>query len=145
MAQSLEERFDPKVAEGFLKSGGGDKGLTGYLGLRIVEVGPGTLSAEMEVFPDLLTPFGNIHGGVLSAMCDHVLGCVCYPVMKRGQWAATTEFKINLLAPVSKGTIRADGSIVSLSRTQAVVRIDVLNEGRMAGVAQGTVTIRDPR
>ncbi len=146
MAQeSFAERFDPAVAEGFLKANERLTGLPRYLGVRIVDVGPGTLAAEMEVAPELLTPFGNIHGGVLSALCDHVLGCVCYPLMKRGQWAATTEFKINLLAPVSRGTIRAEATVASLSRTLAVVRIEIQNEGRLAGLAQGTVTIRDPK
>ena len=65
--------------------------------------------------------------------------------MKQGQWAATTEFKINLTAPVSKGTVTARAEILNLSRTQAVVRIDVSNEDRLAAIAQGTVTIRDPR
>jgi uncharacterized protein (TIGR00369 family) len=65
--------------------------------------------------------------------------------MKPGQWAATTEFKINLTAPVSKGMLEATATIINLGRTQAVVRIDVMNEGRLVAVAQGTVTIRDPR
>jgi uncharacterized protein (TIGR00369 family) len=82
---------------------------------------------------------------VLSAVCDHVLGCVCYPHMKRGQWAATTEFKLNLLAPVTKGTVAAEAEIVSLTRATAVVRIQVENEGRLAAIAQGTVLIRDPK
>ncbi len=144
-AQSFEERFDREVADGFLKADERLTGLPRYLGVRIVDVGPGTLAAEMEVAPELLTPFGNIHGGVLSALTDHVLGCVCYPLMKRGQWAATTEFKINLVAPVSRGTVRAEAKVVSISRTQAVVRIEIANEGRLAAIAQGTVTIRDPK
>jgi uncharacterized protein (TIGR00369 family) len=143
MVQSFEDRYDPGVAERFLKSNDRATGLPKYLGLRIVDVGPGTLRAEMEVFEELLTPFGNIHGGVISAICDHALGCVCYPLMKRGQWAATTEFKLNLLAPVSRGTVVADATVVSMSRTQAVVTIEVSNEGRLAGLAQGTVTVRD--
>ena len=36
---------------------------------------------------------GTAHGGVVSALADHVLGSVMYPVMASGQWAATTEFK----------------------------------------------------
>jgi uncharacterized protein (TIGR00369 family) len=65
--------------------------------------------------------------------------------MKKGQWAATTEFKINLTAPVTQGTVSARAEIVNLTRTQAVVRIDVENDGRLAAMAQGTVTLRDPR
>jgi uncharacterized protein (TIGR00369 family) len=86
-----------------------------------------------------------MHGGVLSAFSDHMLGSVCYPVMKKGQWAATTEFKINLTAPVSKGVVDAYAEIINLSRTMAVVQIELVNEGRLVAIAQGTVTIRDPR
>ncbi len=145
MSQGFLDRYDAKIAEAFLKSAGRATGLPKYLGLDIVDVGPGTMRVEMEVFEELQTGFGNIHGGVLSAVCDHVLGCVCYPLMKKGQWAATTEFKINLLAPVSTGTIAADASVISMTRRMAVARIDVTNEGRLVGIAQGTVTIRDPR
>jgi uncharacterized protein (TIGR00369 family) len=139
------ESFDAEVAEGFLATNEKMTGLPEYLGIRFVGFSPGRLDAEMTVKPELLTPFGNMHGGVLSAVVDHVLGCVCYPHMKRGQWAATTEFKINLLAPVSEGTVRAEAEIVSLTRSTAVVRIRLENAGRAVGVAQGTVLIRDPK
>ena len=145
MAQTLAERFDAEVAAGFMRANEKLTGLPKFLGLRIIDIGPGTLRAEMSVREELLTPFKNVHGGVISAVCDHVLGCVCYPVMKRGQWAATTEFKLNLLAPVTGGTITADATIASFARTQAVVRIDVSNDGRLCAIAQGTVTIRDPK
>lgn len=137
--------FDEDIANNFLKNKGGAGGLHNFLGFKMVEAGPGFMRGQVEVRPELLTPIGNMHGGVLSAFCDHMLGCVCYPAMKRGQWAATTEFKINLTAPVSRGTLDATANIINLGRTQAVVRIDVMNEGRLVAVAQGTVTIRDPR
>ena len=143
--QPYADSFDPEVAAGFIRANEKLTGLPKFLVLKIVDIGPGRLRAEMAVRDELLTPFKNVHGGVISAVCDHVLGCVCYPVMKRGQWAATTEFKLNLLAPVSAGVIAADAVIASLSRTQAVVRIDVSNEGRLVAIAQGTVTIRDPK
>jgi uncharacterized protein (TIGR00369 family) len=137
--------FDEQIAAGFLANKRSAGGLQTFLGIRITAVGPGTMTGELDVRPELLTPIGNMHGGVLSAFCDHMLGCVCYPVMKKGQWAATTEFKINLTAPVTQGTVAAQAEIINLSRTQAVVRIDIFNEGRRAAIAQGTVTIRDPR
>jgi uncharacterized protein (TIGR00369 family) len=137
--------YDERIAAGFLANRGGAGGLPEFLGIKIVDVGPGTMTGELSVRPELMTGIGNMHGGVLSAFCDHMLGCVCYPVMKKGQWGATTEFKINLTAPVTKGTVTARAEIINLSRTQAVVRIDIVNEGRRAAIAQGTVTIRDPR
>ena len=137
--------FNQKIADGFLDNKGGAGGLHDFLGINIIAAEPGTMTGRLEVREELLTPFGNMHGGVLSAFCDHMLGCVCYPAMKKGQWAATTEFKINLTAPVSTGMVEAEAQIVNLGRTQAVVRINITNEGRIAAVAQGTVTIRDPR
>jgi 1,4-dihydroxy-2-naphthoyl-CoA hydrolase len=139
------EAFDAKIAEGFLRANENQTGLPAFLGIRFASFTPGVLRAELGVRPELLTPFQNMHGGVISALCDHVLGCVCYPHMKRGQWAATTEFKLNLLAPVTAGTVSATAEIVSLTKATAVVQIRVENEGRLAAIAQGTVLIRDPR
>jgi uncharacterized protein (TIGR00369 family) len=145
MTQKQTFDFDEKIAAAFLANRGGAGGLPEFLGIRITEAGPGTMTGAAEVKKEFLTGIGNMHGGILSAMCDHMLGCVCYPAMKKGQWAATTEFKINLTAPVTKGTLLARAEIQNLSRTQAVVRIDVENEGRICAMAQGTVTIRDPK
>ena len=139
------EAFDREIADRFLKGNEKLEGLPAYLGVRFTGYEPGFLRAELPVRDELLTMIGNMHGGVLSAMCDHVLGCVCYPHMKRGQWAATTEFKINLLAPVTKGMLEAEAEILSLTRSTAVVQIRIENEGRTACVAQGTVLIRDPK
>ena len=145
MAETLAERFDSEVAAGFIRANDKLTGLPKFLGLRIVDIGPGTLRAEMDVRDELLTPFKNVHGGVISAVCDHVLGCVCYPVMKRGQWAATTEFKPNYLAPVTGGDLEATATIVALSKRTAVVRIEVVNDGRMVCAAQGTVLVVPPK
>lgn len=139
------DQYDEKIAAGFMKTNDDTGGLPGFLGVKFVEFGPGTLRAEAEVRPELLTPFGNMHGGVMAAICDHVLGCVCYPVMARGSWAATTEFKINYLAPVSGGKLMASARVVSKTRSTMVVQIDIANEGRLCCCAQGTVLIRPPK
>lgn len=146
MAVPSNISFSEKVAQGFIRApSGAGGGLPEFLGVKITDAAPGTMTGQFEVRPELLTPIGNMHGGVLSAFCDHMLGCVCYPAMKPGQWAATTEFKINLTAPVTQGVVEARAEIVNMTRTQAVVRIDLTNEGRMVAMAQGTVTVRDPR
>ncbi len=140
------EHFDQDLADGILHSGAMlDGGLPGYLRIRHTDVGPGRLVAEIAVRDELLNPFGTAHGGVMSSLVDHVLGAVLYPVIERGQWAATTEFKLNLLRPVREGTMVATATIISMTKRTAVVRIDVTNEGRLAAAAQGTVSIQDPK
>jgi uncharacterized protein (TIGR00369 family) len=139
------ETYDARVADGLLAAHEGDAGLPGWLGIRPVDVGPGTIKAVVPVRAELLTPFGNLHGGVLAALCDHVLGTVCYPVIPRGAWAATTEFKLNYLAPVTGGDLEATAKIVALSKRTAVVRIEVVNDERMVCAAQGTVLVVAPK
>jgi uncharacterized protein (TIGR00369 family) len=103
------------------------------------------MTAELDVRPELLNPFGSAHGGTLAALVDHVLGAVLYPLIPRGAWAATTELKLNVLAPIRSGVLQARSEVISLTKRTAVVRIDANNEGRLVGAAQGTVTISAPK
>jgi 1,4-dihydroxy-2-naphthoyl-CoA hydrolase len=137
--------YDAKIAAGLKGSATAAGGLAAYLAIEHTEVGAGSLHARVAVRDDMLTPFRNLHGGVLAALCDHVLGTVLYPVIPRGAWAATTEFKINYLAAVTTGFLDARAQIISLTKRTAVVRIDVENEGRLACAAQGTVLVVPPR
>lgn len=139
------ESFDETVAERMLGSAQAAGGLSAYLDFRHVEFTAGRLVAEMDARDDLMTPFGNLHGGCLSALVDHCLGVVFYPFIPRGAWVATTEFKLNLLRPVSGGVCVAVAEVVSLTKRSGVARIDISNDAVGVCAAQGTVTIVQPR
>jgi uncharacterized protein (TIGR00369 family) len=141
----FDEQYDERVAQGLARANEVQEGLTAFLGARIVEVAPGRLVAELAVRDELLTPFGTLHGGVMAALVDHVLGVVLYPLIPRGAWAATTEFKLNYLAPVREGMLRAEANVLTLSRRTAVVRAEVTNGDDLVGAAQGTLLIVIPR
>lgn len=138
------EHYSEKVADAFVNMPS-HTALPDFLGVTFSEAGPGKLVAELDVRADLLTPFGNLHGGVIAVLVDHVLGSVMYPVMPRGWWAATTEYKVNNLAPVREGRLRAQADIIAMTRRTAVVRIDVTNDGRLVAVAQGTCLLQEPK
>jgi uncharacterized protein (TIGR00369 family) len=139
------ETYDERVAAGMVRAHEKDQGLPGYLGIRLTDTWPGGMRAEIAVREDLLNPFGNLHGGVLAGLCDHLLGTVCYPVIPPGAWAATTEFKLNYLAPVTGGALSAAAQIVSLTKRTAVVQVEVTNDGRTVCLAQGTVLVMPPK
>jgi 1,4-dihydroxy-2-naphthoyl-CoA hydrolase len=143
MAQPITPRhYDEGVATAMLRPDNTMlTGLPAYLGIRTVDVGPARLAAELDILPELLNPFGTAHGGVVAGLVDHVLGAVLYPHIERGQWAATTEFKVNLTSAVREGTVRAEATIVAMSRRTAVVSIDVTNGDKLVAMAQGTVLI----
>ncbi len=134
-------QFDERIAEQMLGGAATAGGISRYLGFRHTELSAGRLVVEMDAREDLLTTFGNLHGGCLSAMVDHCLGVLFYPVIPAGSWVATTEFKLNLLRPVSSGVCVAVADIVSLSKRSGVARLDISNAGKAVCVAQGTVTI----
>jgi 1,4-dihydroxy-2-naphthoyl-CoA hydrolase len=120
-------------------------GLPKLLGMRTTVIEPGHTACALEVRPELVSSYGMIHGGVVSALVDHVLGSVCYPVIEHGSWSATTGYTLNFLAPVRSGTMVADATIVSMSARTAVVRIDVSNDGRPVALAQGSATLMPPK
>jgi uncharacterized protein (TIGR00369 family) len=150
------ERFDEAWANRIIGRRS-PKGIDGYLGIEVERFEPGLLVAAFDVRDDLITMIGNMHGGCIAALVDHCLGVILYPVMGEGYWAATTEFKVNYLAPVSGGRVRATGEIASMTSRLAVVRLEVENEfdkptdgapersTRLVALAQGTSTIVAPR
>lgn len=144
MSELTFEHYSQKVAAAFVGMNS-HTALPDFLGIQFTEAGPGRLVGEMDVRPELLTPFGNLHGGVIAVLVDHVLGSVMYPVMPRGWWAATTEYKVNNLAPVREGRLRAEANIIAMTKRTGVVRIDVTNDGRLVCVAQGTCLLQEPK
>jgi uncharacterized protein (TIGR00369 family) len=142
--ESQFAHYDARIAEAMIQANAAATGLPRYLGVQFVEFQPGLLIAEMPVRDEFITPMGAMHGGVMAGFVDHVLGCVLYPLMRPGQWAATTEFKLNYLAPVRGGVLRAESRVLALTRRTAVVQVQVKNEGALAAVAQGTLLISEP-
>jgi uncharacterized protein (TIGR00369 family) len=138
------ETFDQKIADAMVKAHDAPGGLPGYLGIKFTALTAGRLVATMPVRDELVTPMGAVHGGVMAGFVDHTLGCVLYPLMKRGQWAATTEFKLNYLRAVKSGTLTAEATVLAMGRRSAVVRVEVTNDGKLACVAQGTLLVSDP-
>jgi 1,4-dihydroxy-2-naphthoyl-CoA hydrolase len=145
VTQTWLERYDQQIADGFLGANHLQVGLSNLLGIELEEFAPGYLRAVLDVRPEFLTPIGNLHGGTLATLVDHVLGCVVYPHISRGQWAATTEFKINYLNPVTGGRLIGEARIINMTRRIAVAEVTVKNAERLVAAAQGTVTIVDPR
>ena len=136
--------FDQAIADAMVRAHDAPGGLPGYLGIRFESLTAGRLVATMPVRDELVTPMGAVHGGVMAGFVDHTLGCVLYPLMKRGQWAATTEFKLNYLRAIKSGTLTAEATVLTMGRRSAVVRVDVSNDGKLACVAQGTLLVSDP-
>jgi len=142
------DSYDPVVADAMLAAAAGAGGLPNYLGIEHVRFEPGRLWCTATIAEELLTPFGTAHGGVTAAIVDHVTGVVVYPLMSRGQWAATTEIKVNYIAPLKAETVDAEATVLAMTKRSAVVRCELFRQSedrRLLAAAQATLTIVDPR
>lgn len=139
------DRFDADAADAMLAMSNHIGGLPRYLGIQLEAIGPGTIEASASLGEELLTPSGNVHGGCLASILDHVTGAVIYPLMPHGYWGATTELKLNYIRPVQAGTVQATASVLAMTNRSAVVRGEIIDAGRVACAAQGTITIVAPR
>jgi 1,4-dihydroxy-2-naphthoyl-CoA hydrolase len=144
-AGPFDQQYDAELATAMLEMSSHGTGVPSYLGIELVDIGPGWVAAEMTVRPELLNPFGAMHGAAVAALVDHVLGSAVFPLVPRGTWPATLEFKVNYLAPVREGVVRAESRVVALTKRTAVVSVDVLNDGRSVAIAQGTISLNPPK
>lgn len=144
---SIEERYDEQMAAGFLRNGGkgGGGALPEFLGIELTKFAPGKLWARAVISDELLTPFGNAHGGAMAAIMDHVTGVVVYPLMPKGAWAATTEIKMNYVAPMQAGEVQVEATVLAMTNRSAVVRGEIYNGDKLLAAAQGTLTVVLPK
>jgi uncharacterized protein (TIGR00369 family) len=144
-APRLEDRYDEEIARNLIEFSKSVPGLQQYLGIELVRFEPGKLWCRAEIRDELITPFGNVHGGALAAIADHITGVVVYPLMPVGHWAATTEIKLNYVAPVQTGVLETESTVLAMTSRSAVVRGEIYYRDQLACAAQGTLTIVAPR
>lgn len=138
-------RYDPTGAERMTAATLEMSGIPKMTGLRIVRFAPGRLWAQADLDDSFVTPSGNVHGGAVAAVLDHITGAVVYPLMPAGWWGATTELKLNYVAPVRPGPLLADATVLSLGNRTAVVRGEAYCDDRLVCAAQGTIALVAPR
>lgn len=103
--------------------------LPGHLGIRIVDVAPGTLSAEMKVEPHLLAPNGYLHAGSVVTLADTCAGYGCVSNLPEGAHSFTTiELKSNHLGTAREGVIACTATAVHLGRTTQIWDATVIDQ-----------------
>jgi 1,4-dihydroxy-2-naphthoyl-CoA hydrolase len=143
--QTVEERYSEESAQRMIAMANQLPGLPQYLGIRLVRFEAGRLWAQADLSDQIPTPSGNVHGGAVAAILDHITGAVIYPLIPDGHWGATTELKLNYIAPIRPGVLDVQATVLALTNRSAVVRGEAyLDEGLVAAV-QGAISIVAPR
>lgn len=100
---------------------------------------------DLTVRPEHMNPYGVVHGGVVYTLVDYAMGGALTSRLEPGERCATLEIKIQYLAPVSGGELRADAIVVERTRRVGVLEARVrTGDGRLIALATGTFYIQSP-
>jgi len=95
--------------------------LPGHLGIQIISVDVGKVSAEMEIKQFHLAPNGFLHAGSVVTFADSCAGFGCAANIPNGANGFTTiELKSNFLGTLLDGVIACSASLVHGGKTTQV-------------------------
>jgi len=117
----------------------------GLMGVRLTEVTPERVVAQMPVRPDLCTAGGILHGGAYMAFAD-TLGAVGTVVnLAAGKTTTTTDSSTKFMARAKVNTVVTGESIaLHQGRTTMVWQTLIRNaDGRLCAVVTQTQLIMD--
>ena len=119
----------------------------GLMGVRLLELTPERVVAEMPVRADLCTAGGILHGGAYMAFAD-TLGAVGTIVnLPPGRHTTTTDSSTKFIAGATVGsTVRAESVALHRGRTTQVWQTSVYNDkGKLCAVVTQTQLVLEPK
>lgn len=119
----------------------------GLMGVRLTELAPERVVAEMAVRPDLCTLGGILHGGAAMAFAD-TLGAVGTVLnLAPGHQTTTTDSSTKFVAGAKAGsTVRGECVALHRGRTTQVWQTSIYNaEGKLCAVVTQTQLVLEAR
>ncbi len=119
----------------------------GLMGVRLIEISPERVSAEMDVRPDLCTAGSILHGGAYMAFAD-TLGAVGTLLnLPPGRTTTTTDSSTKFIAGAKAGTTVTGVSVaLHRGRTTMVWQTTITSsEGKLCAVVTQTQLVLESR
>jgi acyl-CoA thioesterase len=114
-----------------------------HLNLELLDAGPGWARMRLRLRPEMMNPFGSVHGGATSALIDSAAGSAiaagCVPDSDRIM--GTIDMQVHFLERAKGGELIAEGRTVRAGRSVAIASVEVRDD-RGTLVALGTATFR---
>ena len=118
-----------------------------FLGIKIIEITPDRVLAELVVREDLNHRFGIMHGGAIMALADNCGGTAASANLKEGQTTTTLESKTNFFAAVPIGDVaKAECTALHKGRTTMVWQTRITrNDGRLCALVTQTQMVLEQK
>lgn len=138
--------FPDRSAEGYNSRGEGL--LPGHMGIRILQVEHGRISAELTINDHHRAPNGYLHAGTVVTLADTAAGYGCSASLPEGAVNFTTiELKTNFLGTAREGSLLCEARIVHSGRTTQLWDAEVMrrDDGRRIAVFRCTQLLIYPK
>jgi uncharacterized protein (TIGR00369 family) len=125
-----------------------DQGFAALIGLQdLAQQDGGVLTATVPVRPELLQPFGLVHGGVFAAIAETLASIGTFVgVHEQGMQAMGLSNSTSFLRPILAGTIHAEARPLHRGRTTWLWDVDITDDdGRLCATTRMTIAVRAPR
>jgi 1,4-dihydroxy-2-naphthoyl-CoA hydrolase len=111
-----------------------------FLGIRLIEITPERVRAELAVREDFKNRGGVMHGGALMAFADSLGGTAANANLREGQRTTTIESKTNFFAGIPIGDVaHAECVPLHVGRSTIVLQTRITrNDGKLAAVVTQT-------
>jgi 1,4-dihydroxy-2-naphthoyl-CoA hydrolase len=123
----------------------GDKSMSTFLGIEIMDVGDDYLTARMPVDERTRQPYGILHGGascVLAETLGSIAGAFC--VDMQTQIVVGLEINANHLRPAKDGYVTGTVRPIHIGRTTHVWDIKITNEkGDLVCISRLTLAVKN--
>ncbi len=108
-----------------------------FLGIEILEVGPGWAKARLLLREDHLNIHRTVHGGTLFSLADAVFSAASN---SHGPAAVAINATVSFLRAINTGFLFAEAKEISLNKTLAIYDVRVVSEtGDLISTFQGMV------
>ena len=118
-----------------------------FLGIKITEITPDRVTAELVVRQDLNNRFGIMHGGAIMALADNCGGTAASANLKDGQTTTTIESKTNFFPAIPIGDVaKAECTALHKGRTTMVWQTRITrNDGKLCALVTQTQLVLNPK
>ena len=119
----------------------------GLLGVRLRELAPDRVLADLEVRPDLCTTGGILHGGATMAFADTLGAVGTFVNLPEGKITTPPDSSTKFIAGVKQGaTVTGESVALHRGRTTMVWQTSIRNaDGKLCAVVTQTQLVLDGR
>lgn len=93
---------------------------------HIESIDPGRVRIQYAVKPEFMHPGNAVQGGIVTVYADMAMAMAAHTLCADGEFMATSQLSISFLAPVTKGPVFGEGTVVKRGRStffmEAVVK-----------------------